>query len=86
MLIYDSCVCNKHCPYTWKNKMWLIYGYSYLMQCLTLHPTYSGGGEEELTLFKLAIHCILLERDYIFKIQTHTSGTTERCLEGSVCH
>ena len=57
--------------------MWLVYCYSNLIQCLTLHPAFRKEKKEELTLIKLAIQCILLERDYIFKVQALAFGTTE---------
>lgn len=44
-------------------------------------PAFRKEKKEELTLIKLAIQYILLERDYIFKAQVLAFGTTEQYLQ-----
>lgn len=66
--------------------MWLVYGYSNLVQCLALHAAFRKEKKSELTLIKLAIQCVLLKMDCIFKEHVLTFGTTEQCLQGSSCH
>ena len=57
--------------------MRLVYVYSDFMQCVTLHPAFRKEKKEELVHIKLAMQCILLESEYIFKVQVLAFGTTE---------